>query len=42
MLAFSSDRTGRPQIFITDADGVPHQLTSEGTNHSPAWTGGGQ
>lgn len=39
MLAFSSDRTGTPQIFITDADGVPHQLTSEGTNHSPAWTG---
>jgi TolB protein len=42
MLAFSSDRTGRPQIFTTDADGVPHQLTSEGKNHSPAWTGGGQ
>ena len=27
-----------PQIFITDADGVPHQLTSEGKNHSPTWT----
>ena len=39
MLAFSSDRTGTPQIFITDADGVPHQLTTEGTNYSPAWTG---
>jgi len=38
MLAFASDRTGSPQIFITDADGVPHQLTSEGTNHSPTWT----
>ena len=38
MLAFASDRTGTPQIFITDADGVPHQLTSEGTNHSPTWT----
>ncbi len=42
MLAFSSDRTGRPQIFTTDADGVPHQLTSEGKNHSPSWTGGAQ
>ena len=40
MLAFSSDRTGTPQIFITDADGIPHQLTTEGRNHSPAWTGG--
>jgi TolB protein len=39
MLAFSSDRTGSPQIFITDADGVPHQLTTEGSNHSPTWTG---
>jgi TolB protein len=39
MLAFSSDRTGSPQIFITDADGVPHQLTSEGMNHSPTWIG---
>jgi TolB protein len=38
MLAFASDRTGTPQIFITDADGVPHQLTSEGMNHSPTWT----
>ena len=38
MLAFASDRTGTPQIFITDADGLPHQLTSEGTNHSPTWT----
>ena len=39
MIAFASDRTGTPQIFITDADGVPHQLTSEGKNHSPTWTG---
>jgi TolB protein len=38
MLAFASDRTGRPQIFITDADGMPRQLTNEGTNHSPTWT----
>lgn len=42
MIAFASDRTGTPQIFITDADGVPHQLTSEGTNHSPTWTGASQ
>lgn len=41
MLAFSSDRTGTPQIFITDSDGIPHQLTSEGKNHSPTWTGSG-
>lgn len=40
MLAFASDRTARPQIFITNADGVPRQLTSEGTNHSPAWISG--
>ncbi len=39
MLAFASDRTGKPQIFVTDSDGVPHQLTTEGTNHSPAWIG---
>jgi TolB protein len=37
MLAFASDRTGTQQIYITDADGVPHQLTDEGKNHSPAW-----
>ena len=30
MIAFASDRTGDPQIYITDANGVPHQLTSEG------------
>jgi Tol biopolymer transport system component len=38
MLAFASDRTGEPQIFITDADGVPHQLTRDASNHSPTWT----
>ena len=38
MIAFESGRTGSPQIFITDADGTPHQLTREGSNHSPAWT----
>jgi TolB protein len=39
MIAFESTRTGAPQIFITDAEGVPRQLTRDGTNHSPAWTG---
>lgn len=42
MIAFVSDRTGRPQIYITDANGVPHQLTSEGSNHSPTWVGAAQ
>ncbi|MEE4272749.1 MAG: hypothetical protein V2I67_13835 [Thermoanaerobaculales bacterium] len=42
MIAFESDRTGDPQIYITDANGVPHQLTSEGSNHSPAWVGATQ
>jgi TolB protein len=37
MLAFASDRSGRPQIFVTDADGSPHQLTRDGSNHSPTW-----
>jgi len=39
MIAFSSDRSGTPQIFITDARGKPRQLTTEGTNHSPTWGG---
>ena len=39
MIAFSSDRSGRPQVFITDAQGRPRQLTTEGTNHSPTWGG---
>ncbi len=37
MIAFSSDRSGTPQIYITDADGHPRQLTTEGSNHSPTW-----
>ncbi len=39
MIAFSSDRSGKPQIYITDAQGLPRQLTSEGSNHSPTWGG---
>ena len=39
MIAFESDRTGSPQIYITDANGVPHQRTTEGANHSPTWVG---
>jgi TolB protein len=42
MIAFASDRTGEPQIYITDANGMPHQLTSEGSNHSPTWVGQSQ
>jgi TolB protein len=42
MIAFESDRTGNPQIYITDANGVPHQLTSHGKNHSPTWVGATQ
>jgi len=38
MIAFASSRTGKPQIFITDSEGNPHQLTSTGSNHSPVWT----
>jgi len=39
MIAFASDRSGNPQIYITDANGVPRQLTTEGSNHSPTWIG---
>ncbi len=39
MIAFESDRTGGPQIYITDANGVPRQLTTQGRNHSPTWVG---
>ena len=27
-----------PPVTERDADGVPHQLTSEGKSHSPTWT----
>jgi len=39
MIAFESDRSGTTQIYVTDSQGHPRQLTSEGSNHSPAWTG---
>jgi TolB protein len=39
MIAFESDRTGEPQIYITDANGVPRRLTTDGSNHSPSWIG---
>jgi TolB protein len=39
MIAFESDRSGKPQIYITDANGIPRQLTTEGSNHSPTWIG---
>ncbi len=38
MLAFSSDRTGTPQVYVTDSQGRPRQLTTEGSSHSPAWS----
>jgi TolB protein len=39
LLAFSSDRDGAQQIYITDAGGHPRQLTHEGRNYSPTWGG---
>ncbi|KAB2966960.1 MAG: Tol-Pal system beta propeller repeat protein TolB, partial [Thermoanaerobaculia bacterium] len=40
-LAFASTRTGKPQIFVVDAqDGSgAEQLTSEGSNSAPEWSG---
>lgn len=37
MVAFASDRTGEPQVFVTDAAGKPLQLTREGRSYSPTW-----
>jgi TolB protein len=37
-IAFSSDRSGRPEIWVTDASGAnPHKLTSFGRDVSPVW-----
>lgn len=39
-IAFTSTRGGSPQIWVMDADGSnPRQLTSEGRNETPAWSG---
>ncbi len=37
MIAFASDRKGGSQIYITDSEGHPRQLTREGVNYGPAW-----
>ncbi len=37
VIAFVSTRTGSKQIFITDPDGRPRQVTTEGNNVAPAW-----
>jgi TolB protein len=37
VLAFVSDRTGSRQIFITDPEGRPRQITDKGNNIQPAW-----
>lgn len=42
MLAFSSDRTGSPQVYVTDSQGRPRQLTAQGSNYSPAWSPAGE
>ena len=40
-IAFTSDRTGRPQIWVMDADGgSPRQLTSERYCDRPSWSPG--
>ncbi|MFN3413265.1 MAG: Tol-Pal system beta propeller repeat protein TolB [Thermoanaerobaculum sp.] len=39
LLAFTSDRSGRKQIYITDAQGHAQPLTRDGNNLQPAWVG---
>lgn len=39
LLAFTSDRTGRKQIYITDAQGHARPLTQQGNNMQPSWVG---
>ena len=42
-LAFASDRSGTPQIWVMDADGGnPTQLTTDGANYCPAWSPDGK
>ncbi len=39
-LAFQSDRTGSPQIYIMLLDGSEiRMVTAQGANTSPAWSG---
>lgn len=37
ILAFVSSRGGSKQIFVTDPQGLPRQITSEGNNVQPSW-----
>ncbi|HQH12843.1 MAG TPA: translocation protein TolB, partial [Candidatus Sumerlaeota bacterium] len=38
-IAFTSDRSGRMQIYVMNDDGGNIiQLTKEGTNQSPSWS----
>jgi Tol biopolymer transport system component len=39
MLAFSSTRRGRADLYVMDlfGDGEPRQLTGAGNNTSPSW-----
>jgi TolB protein len=39
LLAFTSDRSGRKHIYITDAQGHARALTQEGNNLQPSWVG---
>ena len=42
-LAWVSDRSGNPQIWVMDADGSsPVQLTTEGENIAPTWSADGK
>jgi Tol biopolymer transport system component len=42
-IAFTSDRSGSPQILVIDADGSnPKQLTTEGGNMVPTWSPNGK
>jgi TolB protein len=39
-IAFTSSRGGGPQIWVMDEDGSnPRQLTDQGRNETPAWSG---
>jgi len=39
-IAYTSTKSGSPQVWVMDADGAnPRQLTREGRNETPAWSG---